>query len=198
MSLVKALQYYLLLSIFQKWFGMARGACGGNDHPNPQTFLQIFRLLCSYSLIKPPRGSNIDGAQLLQALMQTKESMTAAGQPRRQWLEKIDRILDEAQFDHKPTPSCAADHEYTAPMTLSQASNHDPRKMMRWLKCSECIDTLQRQANEPSDPLESLIEIAERYGGLLRPSGELYMLTKIIEGTVLDVVGKFNVKLDTL
>ena len=107
-------------------------------------------------------------------------------------------------------------------MTLSQASNHDPlnnhpydvtrtsdevqtyiagyvvRKMMRWLKCSECIDTLQRQANEPSDPRESLIEIAERYGGLLRPSGELYMLTKIIEGTVLDVVGKFNVKLDTL
>ena len=90
---------------------MGRGACGGNDHPNPQTFLQIFRFLCPYSLIKPLRDSNVDGAQLLQALMQTKESMTAAGQPRRQWLEKIDRILDEAQFDHGPTPSCPVDHE---------------------------------------------------------------------------------------
>ena len=94
--------------------------------------------------------------------------MTAAGQPRRQWFEKIDRILYEGQFDHEPTRYCAADHENTAPMTLSQASNHDPlndhpynvtrtsdevqtyiagyvvRKMMRWLKCSECIDTLQR------------------------------------------------------
>jgi len=81
---------------FQRWFGMARGACGGNDASNPQTFLQIFRLLCSYSLVKPPKGSSVEGKDLLRTLMGTAESITSFKENKKDWITKIDQILDEA------------------------------------------------------------------------------------------------------
>ena len=48
---------------------MIRHAYGSNNHPDPQTFLQLYRLLSTYSLIKPPKGSSIAGSEMLSALL---------------------------------------------------------------------------------------------------------------------------------
>ena len=50
-----------------------RHACGSNDHPDPQTFLQLYRLLSTYSLIKPPKGSCIAGSEMLSALLSVND-----------------------------------------------------------------------------------------------------------------------------
>ena len=52
---------------------MMRGAGGSEDHPDATLFAGIFRLLSMYSLIKPPRGSNVSGAEILQALISLKD-----------------------------------------------------------------------------------------------------------------------------
>lgn len=36
-----------------------RHACGANDHTDPLTFLQLYRLLSTYSLGKPPKGLSV-------------------------------------------------------------------------------------------------------------------------------------------
>lgn len=71
-----------------------RSACGCNDHPDPILFGQVFRLLCSYSLATPPRGSNVTGGELLSSLMQTKESLAASNSNKQIWLQKIDSIVE--------------------------------------------------------------------------------------------------------
>lgn len=53
---------------------MVRQAAGNNDHPDPVMFVLIFRLMSVYSLVKPPKGSNITGGELLHSLVTMKEA----------------------------------------------------------------------------------------------------------------------------
>lgn len=73
-----------------------RYSCGANDHPTPQQFGQVFRLYCCNAMIKPPNGSNVTGVELLQTLMKTEDSLKMSRQPRMEWLEKIDKMLERA------------------------------------------------------------------------------------------------------
>lgn len=47
--------YIILFYNFQKFFGIIRQVAGPNDHPSTPTFLQLYRMLSVYSLVKPHR-----------------------------------------------------------------------------------------------------------------------------------------------
>lgn len=53
-----------------------------------------YRLLCSYSLATPPKGSNVSAGELLQSLMQTKDSMALASALKNKWLKKLNAIVE--------------------------------------------------------------------------------------------------------
>jgi len=40
------------------FFGTVRQASGSNDHPSMPTFLQLYKLLSIYSILKPPKSGN--------------------------------------------------------------------------------------------------------------------------------------------
>lgn len=40
------------------FFGIIRQAAGSNDHPSAPTFLQLYKLLSTYSILKPPKSGN--------------------------------------------------------------------------------------------------------------------------------------------
>jgi len=40
------------------FFGTIRQAAGSNDHPSAPTFLQLYKLLSVYSVLKPPKSGN--------------------------------------------------------------------------------------------------------------------------------------------
>ncbi|XP_022160541.1 uncharacterized protein LOC111026719 [Myzus persicae] len=42
----------------EKFFGIIRQVAGPNDHPSTPTYLQLYRILSVYSLIKPPKTGN--------------------------------------------------------------------------------------------------------------------------------------------
>eukprot|EP00102_Acyrthosiphon_pisum_P022125 XP_016659335.1 PREDICTED: uncharacterized protein LOC107883584 [Acyrthosiphon pisum] len=42
----------------EKFFGIIRQTAGPNDHPSTPTFLQLYRMLSVYSIIKPPKSGN--------------------------------------------------------------------------------------------------------------------------------------------
>jgi len=71
-KLLKLLLIYINCSylLLKHLFGNLRQGCGDNQHPDPLQFKQIYRLLSCYSLIKPPKGSNISGGEMLNSLIQ--------------------------------------------------------------------------------------------------------------------------------
>lgn len=201
---------------------MMRGALGDNDHPDPKLFAQLYRLLCSYSLIKPPKNSNVSGTELLQVLMQTKDSLADSRKPRTEWVEKLDRLLEggsvedgpaeaNEHHDHGYSLSCSMstwnddrvhDHTYDVCRTSSEVqayiAGYVVRKMLKQIKCQDCIETLQSDNNERDESRDAMINLMNQYGGLLHPSDDLFQLTGTLESTILDVVGKFGITINTL
>ncbi|KAF4524585.1 hypothetical protein B566_EDAN008540 [Ephemera danica] len=53
----------------EHFFGLVRGIGGCSTHPDPIKFAQLVRLLSLYSLVKPPRGSNITGGDMLNSFL---------------------------------------------------------------------------------------------------------------------------------
>ena len=74
-----------------------RHAIGSIDHPDPETFLQFYRLLSTYSLVKPPKRSSAAGLEI----------------PRRwQWLSVWIVTGDEMWVHHFTPESKAASMEW--------------------------------------------------------------------------------------
>ncbi|XP_050056006.1 uncharacterized protein LOC126549748 [Aphis gossypii] len=42
----------------EQFFGMVCQASGPNDHPSSLTFIHIYKILSSYSILKPPKSGN--------------------------------------------------------------------------------------------------------------------------------------------
>ncbi|KAE8739663.1 hypothetical protein FOCC_FOCC014840, partial [Frankliniella occidentalis] len=78
----------------ERFFGLVRQSCGGNTHPEPRVFAQLFRLLSIYSLVKPLRGSNITGGEMLNTLLNLNDFREKTKQERHQLLsDKLDEII---------------------------------------------------------------------------------------------------------
>jgi hypothetical protein len=57
----------------EHFFAQLRGEGGANTNPETLQVVQIFKLLSLYSLVKPPKGSNFTGENLLDALVRQKD-----------------------------------------------------------------------------------------------------------------------------
>ncbi|EEZ99159.1 hypothetical protein TcasGA2_TC016158 [Tribolium castaneum] len=62
---------------YKHFFGMMRAAGGCNNHAESLQIGQIFRLMSLYSLVKPPRGSNISGGEMLKTLISVNDNENA-------------------------------------------------------------------------------------------------------------------------
>jgi len=73
---------------------MIRGACGSDEHPDPILFIQVYRLLSFYSLVKPPEGSNVEGVEIFEMLL-NRHGMTdaEAEENKNEWEEVLDTII---------------------------------------------------------------------------------------------------------
>lgn len=199
---------------------MIRYACGSNEHPDPTLFVQVFRLLCTYSLVKPSKGSNVSGTELLQALMQTKKSLNAQQAPKQELFAQLDAAIDRGYLAQPLECSSAMtveqDHLYTETPTVSGSShlslhNYDvvttsqkvlsyvagytARQIKRVTQCSECIERLISTDNCERD---EVINVMNRYNGLTYPSEELFKLVQSLEDAFLEVVGTLSIKDNTL
>lgn len=73
---------------------MMRNCCGSNDHPDSALFIQMYKLVSTNSLIKPPKGSNDSGGEIVDVLLSIKYIKNVYDR-REQWDAQIDTILDK-------------------------------------------------------------------------------------------------------
>ena len=52
---------------------MMRECCGANDHPDSNLFIQMYRLISTYSIAKPPKGSNVSSLDIFQVLLSVQD-----------------------------------------------------------------------------------------------------------------------------
>ncbi|XP_074099091.1 uncharacterized protein LOC141527476 isoform X2 [Cotesia typhae] len=96
----------------EQFIGIVRSVCGCNEHPDPFLFGKVFRLLCSYSCVTPLKGSNVTAVELLQSVMETKESLLITKDKKLKWLEKIDSIIEDGY--------CEEDHNINLEVSVAK------------------------------------------------------------------------------
>lgn len=57
-NIIQSLEKNYLQFNLQRFFGTIRMAGGANDHPCTPTFLQIFKIMSAFSVLKPPKTGN--------------------------------------------------------------------------------------------------------------------------------------------
>lgn len=171
-----------------------RFSCGGNDHPDPKMFVQVYRLASCFSLIKPPKGCNVDGVHVLKTLLKTNDLMDNPNTARQEWLESIDSMLDNSLL-MSVNSTHEDDHNYNEAATTeavqSYIAGYSGRKLKKMLKCQGCLQALESKRNDGkllarNDVLNKM----DLYRGLFYASDELFLLTKQLEECVLRAVSK--------
>ena len=117
---------------------------GAHGHPDPVQFIQIFRLMTFKSLVKPPRGSNIMGGDMLEYLLALPDKLSDKSKRRRVQLEKeLDETLDSGE-----TLQCSfTDHSYYENLTIDPGAlrffggyvARRVRKISCAKTCQECL-----------------------------------------------------------
>lgn len=181
---------------------MMRSACGSNDHPDSKIFAQMFRLLSTYSLVKPPRGSNVEGSEMLQTLLDMEEVFNSKEDTTTLLNHKLDYILENSLSfpSSEVNNDNPNDHIYnvmkTSPFILSYICGYIARKAYRFSKCKICLQLVNGTALE-SNADNLLINMLTR-GYLTYPSKELKRLIGALESVVLHVLSHNAINQDTL
>ncbi|KAE8749969.1 hypothetical protein FOCC_FOCC003440 [Frankliniella occidentalis] len=206
--LVKYVGYKYLMTrklnqdALEHFFGNIRANCGSNDHPDPKQFIQVFRLLQTASLIKPPRGSNVTGGEMLESLTSLKEVIEETDIEKKIKFEEIlDNLLDVGGADeimeNHFIPVNSHDHSYHFNCTIDEYAfemfaGYVARKARSFSvakKCDDCFKSLLRPNDLPLKETQYLIEKRSK-GNLLVPSDSLRDLLYQIESVLLSVFSK--------
>jgi len=99
------------------FFGTIRQAAGQNDHPSTPNFLQLYKLLSTYSILKPPKSGNCtvhDDSPLKPIISMT--DLKDIYQPKKYNLvenlkTKLNNIIEEKEWEFNDV----VEHDYTKP-----------------------------------------------------------------------------------
>lgn len=171
-------------------------SCGANEHPCPRVFSQLFRLLVSYNLTKPAKGSNVSGVELLQPLIGTKMSMELQEINQTEWITAIDEIVKgDYQEDDEWAVGAAAivDHNYAAKFTddriISYVSGFVVRNVFKSIKCKSCLSSFQDSSQEKSNNTRHAFTNLRCKGGLIRTSETVLILNELKRTKELSYIG---------
>ncbi|KAL5239218.1 hypothetical protein ACI65C_006628 [Semiaphis heraclei] len=122
-------------------FGSTRDACGSGTHPDSLMFIQVYRLLSTYSLVCPPRGSNVSGETILEAIISMEDIKgDEKNERRREIEEKIDTILENTDIEF--SSDMTHDRDYTVlpidPNALTVLAGYVARKMRKTKPAKDC------------------------------------------------------------
>ncbi|XP_050064406.1 uncharacterized protein LOC126553303 [Aphis gossypii] len=103
----------------EKFFGTIRQVAGSNDHPTTPTFLQLYRMLSVYSIIKPPKSGNccileenipVITITDLKTILNDKNDVNEREVKINNLKQKIDYIVEEGQWNFEDVFS---EHNYS-------------------------------------------------------------------------------------
>lgn len=169
-------------------FGMIRGCCGSHDKPDPLLFIQVYRLISFYSLVKPPKGSNVDGIEVFETLLNEKDEKIH--ESKKEWMEALDDIIERGE-NNKENFTVRHDHDYNVrsvnPYVQAYFSGFLCKKIGIWTSCQDCLSLVIKTVGDL--PRDTMINSLNK-GYLKYPSDKLFDLLNKLEHAIMQTVGQ--------
>jgi len=123
--------------------------CGSTDNPDPLLFIEVYRLRSLYNLVKPVRGSNVEGIDLFKSLLDVKEDATETIQNQKEWAEILEIAVENTnEFSVEPNNLDDA-HDYNIQsvndVALTYVGGSIAKKIRKWTSCDSCKSTVVKQ-----------------------------------------------------
>ena len=201
-----------MLIFFQRFFSMMRYFCGtSNDHPDSILFIQMYKLIATYSLIKPPKGANVSGGEMVEALLKFKD-ITDDKERWSQWQKQLDKIVDTGRHTDniEILVNHFQDHDYkdctTSDFALAYIAGYVSRKSARFVHyktkngqgtCENCMASLNFDEKSPTPDCYEVIKIRTK-GFLAEPSIQLFNLINALEKATLSALKKNDIITNTI
>jgi hypothetical protein len=161
------------------FFGIVRQSSGADDHPSPNQFLYVYRLLSVSSLVKPGRRTSVQAspAQILLTVQSVKPAERIPFIPAIETL--LDTILDEQS--HQETSVSDSEHDYMKAVPEDciryYLAGYVAHKLIKFSTCPACISSL---SDNHLSAQSHLVEL-KTCGGLKLASVGLTALIKLLE-----------------
>lgn len=182
---------------------------GCNDHPDAKSFAQGVKIFSTRALLRPPRGSNVCGDEILIQLQDANEELVQEEEIKNVWLEKIHEIFsdkinciqeenndillnldDEMEDVDNVLLSIFMDHDYDISMASPEVIAYLSgfiifNKLQTFLKCDACSNSLCTK--DFDENIHTFIKLLDK-GHLIYPSLLLVKLIGKLEEITLSVV----------
>ncbi|KAE8744170.1 hypothetical protein FOCC_FOCC009178 [Frankliniella occidentalis] len=178
----------------ERFFGLVRQSCGPNTHPEPRVFAQLFRLLSIYSLVKPVKGSNITGGEMLGTLINLQDLKSKSAEERKKEFDRaLDSIVDKGQdldqiraiatmFEDEHNYYEESINEYA----LVYVAGYVSRKSLKFCHGCACCEAALKLADEKTASDDHLLIKLKSRGYLTFPSNEVVCLLKHLETQIIN------------
>lgn len=182
--------YYFLMHdvrFKQKFFGTIRQAGGSNDHPDTPTFLQLYKILSTYSILKPPTTGNctvVDDTpnEPLITITTIKEIYS---NPEKTHLlsfvkEKLNYAIEHTNWDFEDF----VEHDYSLPeitdCVIYYVTGYLIKQLMKSVHCDSCKAAFINPVTHANAPVAKMTNMKTR-GGLLHPNLKFFNFIKSLE-----------------
>jgi len=168
--------------------------CGSYDNPDPLLFIEVYRLRSLYCLVKPIKGSNVEGIELFNTLLHIKEDETVSEKSRKEWEGILEQVVANNANIETDVNDPSRYHEYNIQAindkALAYVAGFVARKVQNWTKCEICKGSAVKE--EGGMERDRMIDSLNR-GYLKYPSEELYQLLFAIETAIMKTTGSSQI-----
>ena len=133
----------------------------------------------SYTLTKPPKGSNVSGEELLQPLMQTRDSLALQKINHTEWLLEIDDFIEGNLNDCDDYGN--DDHSYDTKYTDDRITSYMSGFIVRTIfsnkdNCNDCL-SMFAESSPTEDSFRHDFTTLQSKGNLIKSSKAVFTLT---------------------
>ncbi|XP_065210669.1 uncharacterized protein LOC135838822 [Planococcus citri] len=141
-------------------------------------FIYIFRLLCVYSLVQPPKGSNVENNYMVENFLKSSDVQSKDDKEKLDhWKFTLDRIIDNGD---------SLEDVIFEPLATNDAmqlfAGYVFKKIKKFVQCSSCLTTVLGEKSDRG----IYFKIRDKYGVLHTPSNQLWALLQILENYVAE------------
>lgn len=192
----------------QRFFGCVRQAGGSNDHPATPTFLQIYKILCFYSILSPPKYGNCivekEAKLPLISFNEIKSLYKKQTKEETKLLIDIKSKLNDVIKNDDWDIYNISEHDYSTPATFDciiyYITGRVCQQLLKFTKCSLCRKALiinsatyNNKAQLGEMLLESFVHPNEGFYNLVQNLEHIFMKhchqLNVADAVVSDIIG---------
>lgn len=177
--------------MLQQFFGIIRQAGGPNDHPTLPSFLQLYKLLSVYKLIKPPKFGNCTVQEdvkrpvlsLTDFDMILKKDTSHSSKHVAELKVKLESIITTTDWECEDI--IQIEHDYASATVVSciiyYVTGFLCRKFRKKYKCDGCQKAFQSVQDNENFSAQALLVNIKSKGALIHSNQFLFSLIMTIE-----------------